>query len=95
MSGSDRRRVGDELTINGITIKLFLENPVDRSNTHYRIMLSRGAKGETFDRSTIFKGNSNNKMMDVINTERFSIVAQKIVNVKVSNDTAGALNLVK
>lgn len=43
-------------------------NPVDRTKAHYRIMLLRGAKGETFNRTTIFKNDSTNKMMDVINT---------------------------
>jgi hypothetical protein len=38
MSGSDGRRVGDELTVKGISINMFLDNPVDRANVHYRIM---------------------------------------------------------
>jgi hypothetical protein len=65
-----------------------IENPVNRSNTHYRIMF-RGAKGETFDHTTLFKNQSNNKLMDVINTERFTIVAQKIVTSRADKSTRG------
>jgi len=94
MTANTGNRVGDEINVRGIRIKLFIELPVDRSNTHFRIMLIKGAKGETFDRTTLFKGDSSNKMLDVINTERFTIVAQKIVTVKNSNSTASAINLV-
>jgi hypothetical protein len=72
---------------------MFWENPVDRTNTHYRIMLLRGAKGETFSRDTIFKNDSANKVMDIVNTERFTIIVQKIVNLKPSNGTASSINL--
>ncbi len=72
---------------------MFLENPIDRCNTHYRIMVLRGAKGETFSRDTLFKNDSDNKMMDVINAERFTIVTQKIVNLKTSNGTSSSIGL--
>ncbi len=48
----------------------------------------------TFDHTTLVKNDSNNKMMDIINTECFSIVDQKIVNVRVSNVTSLVQNLV-
>jgi hypothetical protein len=75
------------------SIKMMLENPVDRSNTHYRIMFIRGANGETFDLTTLFKNQSNNKLMDVINTERFTIVTQKIVTLWVSGVTSSTIGL--
>jgi hypothetical protein len=93
MASNTGSRIGDQIQLKGVSIKMFLENPIDRSNTYYRIMVIRGAKGETFTRETLFKGKSANKMMDVINTERFSIVAQKIVNLKSANGTASAIGL--
>ena len=48
----------------------------------------------TFDHTTLVKNDSNNKMMDIINTECFSIVDQKMVNVRVSNVTSRVQNLV-
>ncbi len=70
-----KTRVGDQITVKGLSIKMFLENPVDRTNTHYRIMLFRGTKVETFDHTSTFKNDSVNKMIHVINTERFTIKA--------------------
>lgn len=78
-------RIGDQISVKGLMIMAFLENALSRSKVFYRIMLLRGAKGETFDRATIFKGSSNNKMIDQVNNERFSIVAQKIFTVQCSN----------
>lgn len=94
MEGQAGNRIGDEINVKGLSIKMFLENPIDRANTHYRIMLLKGAKGDTFGRSTIFKGDSDLKIMDVINTERYTIVAQKIVNLKASNGTSSSISLV-
>ena len=81
-------RVGDKISVKGIMVKGFLENAANRPRVHYRIMLLRGAKGETFDRSTIFKGDADNKIIDQVNTERFTIVAQKVFNIGVSNPYA-------
>jgi hypothetical protein len=93
MNENSGARIGDQVTLKGLSIKMFLENPIDRSNTYYRIMLIKGAKGENFDRANLFKGKSPNKMMDVINTERFTIISQKIVNLKASNGTSGSISL--
>ena len=73
-------RLGDQINVKVLSIKMML--------------IMRGAKGETFTCDTLFKNDSANKMLDVINTECFTIVAQKIVNVKSSNATSGAINLV-
>jgi len=93
MTANLGQRIGDQIMLKGVSIKMMLENPADRSNTYYRIMVIRGAKGETFDRTTLFKGKSDNKMLDVINNERFSIIAQKIVNLKAANGTASSISL--
>lgn len=79
------QRIGDQVTIKGLMIKGMVECALQRSKVFFRIMLLRGAKGETFDRTTIFKGASGNKMIDMVNTERFSIVAQKVFNVSCTN----------
>lgn len=78
-------RIGDKITVKGMMIKGFLENALQRPKVYYRVMLVRGAKGDTFNRSTLFKGNSDNKMIDQINTERYTIIAQKIFNISISN----------
>jgi hypothetical protein len=44
-------------------------------------MLVRAARGDIPTVNTLFKNDSNNKMIDVINNERFTIVAQKRFNI--------------
>lgn len=91
-------RVGDQFNCKGVMIKGFFENAINRSKVHYRVMLLRGAKGDSFARSTIFKGDSDNKMIDQVNTERFTIIAQKTFNIQCANsaptsvDTAGQIS---
>lgn len=92
MSGTGQR-IGDKISLRGILIKGFMENALNRSRVHYRIMLIRGAKGETFNRANLFKGIVNNKCIDQMNTERFSIVASKRFTIDCTNgapSSAGA-----
>lgn len=88
------QRVGDRITIKGLLIKVFLENAIGRSKVWYRLMVVKAAHGDTIDRTTLFKGEANNKMLDQVNTERFSIVAQRILTVVPSNAQAGALDAI-
>lgn len=88
MEAGNGNRVGDQITVKGVMIKGFMENALARPRVFYRIMLLRGAKGETFNKTNIFKGDSNNKMIDQVNTERFSVVAQKIFTINASNVAA-------
>lgn len=77
MEANQGNRIGDQYNVRGVMIKAFFENALARSKVFYRVMLLRGAKGETFSRANLFKGDSDNKMIDQINTERFTIIAQK------------------
>jgi len=54
-------------------------------------MFIKSAKGDVPTRTTLFQNASNNKMIDQINTERYTIVAQKIFTVSVANPAAVAL----
>jgi len=81
-------RVGDKITVQGILFKIFVEASLGRSKVYFRFMLVKCAKGDTIDRGTLFKGASGNKMIDQINTERFTIIAQKTFNVQAPNATA-------
>lgn len=87
MSGTGQR-IGDKITLRGCLIKGFFENAVTRSRVHYRVMLVRGAKGETFNRANLFKGIVNNKCIDQMNTERFTIVASKKFTINASASAA-------
>lgn len=89
---ANNNRIGDSITVRGIVFKMFVENALGRPNVHYDIMLVKCAKGDTITRATLYKGNSNNKMIDMIDKERFSIVARKRFNLKASNPTAEFAN---
>lgn len=79
-------RIGDQISVKGLMIMGFFENALKRGKVFYRVMLLRGAKGETFSRANIFKGSSDNKMIDQVNNERFTIVAQRVFNVSSSGE---------
>jgi hypothetical protein len=79
MVSNSGSRIGDQITLKGVSIKMFLENPVDRCNTYDRIMVIRGAKGDTFSRANLFKGKSANNLMDVLNTERFTVTRNDLL----------------
>lgn len=78
---STGQRIGDKISLRGVGIKLMLQNQAERPRVFYRIMLIKSAKGDAPTRATLFKGMVGNKMLDQINTERYTIVASKSVNV--------------
>lgn len=90
---NDARRIGDRITIKGIMLKAFFENALSRPKVWYRLMVIKMAKGDTYTRATLFKGDSTNKMLDLINTERYTIVAQKTFTINCTNTAPTGVNL--
>lgn len=93
MAGTGNR-IGDRITVKGSLLKGFVECSLSRPKIFVRIMLIKYAKGDDPTRATLFKGDSGNKMIDQVNTDRYTILAQKIINVQTSNNapsTIGAL----
>lgn len=88
MTNGGGQRVGDEITVQSVKFHGFIENALQRPKVYYRFMLVKCAKGDLPSRATLFKGNAGNKMIDEINTERYSIVASKTFNVQASNAQA-------
>lgn len=85
MGDAIAQRVGDAVSCRGILFKAYFENALQRSRVHYRIYLVRMAKGDTLTRATFFKNNCGNKIIDQINTERYTIVASKKFTINVTN----------
>lgn len=86
MGGNSGSRIGDQITIKGLAIRGMVENAFSRAKVYFRIMLVKCPRGVTPDRaSPLFKGCSSNKMIDTVNTEKFTILWQKIFNVQTSN----------
>jgi len=86
----DGNRIGDQITLKGISLKMMIELNERFSDVTYRLMLIRSAKGDTPTRASLFRGQTGNKMLDGINYERYSIVFQKIFKITAPNfGTAG------
>lgn len=90
--GVQVNRIGDRITVRGLMIRGQVETAQLRPKVYFRIMLIKAAKGDTIDRTTLFKNNCSNKMLDQVNTERFTILAQRVMNVRVDNGQAGIWN---
>lgn len=85
MDQNSGARIGDQIAIRGLMIRGMLQNSLGRARVYFRVMLIKSAKGDTLDRSTLFKNSSDNKMIDQINTERYTVIAQKIFTISTSN----------
>jgi len=85
MSNGNGNRLGDEITVQSVKYHAFIENALSRPKVYYRFMLVKCAKGDLPTRATLFKNNADNKMIDEINTERYTVIYQKIFNVSASN----------
>ena len=78
-------RVGDKINLKGCRITMMLELNERFSDVTFRIMVVKCAKGDTPVRATLFNGVSGNKMIDTINKERYTVLAQKWVKMKSPN----------
>lgn len=84
-------RIGDRVTVRGVKLVMFLENALARPKVFYRIMLLRCPRGVAPTRANLFKGDAGNKMIDAVNTERFSIVWQTQFNIQCANGAPNAI----
>lgn len=80
-------RIGDRITLKGVSLKFFLELNERYSDVTFRILVIRSARLDYPSRASLFNGESGNKMMDTIKKERFSVVAQKWVKIKAPNQS--------
>lgn len=78
-------RIGDKILSKGMKLKFFFELNERYSDVTFRIMMVRSARGDVPTRATLFCGISGNKMLDSVNTERYTIVAQKYFKMKAPN----------
>lgn len=91
-NGLQANRIGDKISIKGLMIRGQIETAQNRPKVYFRIALVRCAKGDVPDRTTFFKNNCDNKMLDQVNTERYSIIAQRVMNVTVMGQNATLWN---
>ena len=94
-NGSNSNRIGDKVTVKGVMFTGMFENSYDRPKVFYHFMLLKCARGDLPDIDKLYQFNSTNRLIDQINTERYTIVAQRKFTISASNaapSLANALN---
>lgn len=89
-SSQTANRIGDEINFKGMSIKMMLELNERYSDVTYRIMIVKSARGDIPSNTTLWNNLSANRMLDTINTERYTIVYQKYGKIKAPNYGANA-----
>lgn len=79
-------RIGDKIWIKGVAIKMMVELNERYSDVTFRLLVLRCGRNDTPTRATLFNGLSGNKMLDTLNTERYSVIYQKYFKLKAPNN---------
>jgi hypothetical protein len=85
IAGQDFNRIGDEIMLKGVSLKCMVELNERYSDVTFRMMVIKCAKGDDPTRATLFAGLSGNKMIDTINSERYTVMAQKYFKITAPN----------
>lgn len=85
MNTNTSNRLGDEIMLKGVSLKGMVELNERFSDVTIRILVVKCAKGDTPTRATLFTGTSGNKMLDTLQTERYTVIAQKYLKLKAPN----------
>lgn len=94
MAGNTGSRIGDRITIKGLAIRGMVECSLQRPKVFFRIMLVKCPRGQLPNLAGgLFMGCSGNKMIDTVNTEKFTIVWQTRFNVQTSNNAASTISV--
>lgn len=76
-------RVGDTVWARYLNMRIWLSTKADRPNVMFRIMViaSPPDQSNTSDPVNFWRNYSGNRMLDYVNTDKYSIVYQKIVKI--------------
>ena len=91
VENSGGQRIGDKITLSGVSFKMMLELNERYSDVTFRMMVVRSARGDTPDGSTLWQGSSGNKKLNEFNTERYSILFTKYVKVNLIYEVRKAM----
>lgn len=75
-------RIGDKINLRGVSMKMMFELNERYSDVTMKVLVIKSAKGDVPSRATLFNGLSGNKMLDTMNTERYTILASKTFKLK-------------
>jgi len=83
-------RIGDNITLKGVSIRMMLELNERYSDVSYRILVIKCAKGDTPTAANLYVGLSGNKMLDKIDRERYTVCFEKWGKIKAPNMATSA-----
>jgi hypothetical protein len=89
LSSTDNR-IGDEITLKGVSVKMMVELNERYSDVSFRLLIVKCAKGDAPTRGSLYTGLSGNKMIDTLNTERYTVIHQKFFKIKAPNKGTSA-----
>lgn len=78
-------RIGDKINLKGMKMTFMFELNERYSDVTFRILVVKCAKGDTPSTSTLFNNISGNKMIDTLNTDRYTIVHQQFFKMRSPN----------
>lgn len=81
-------RIGDEIKLKGVSMKMMVELNERYSDVTFRLLVVKAAKGDVPTRATLYNNLSGNKMLDTVNSERYTIMFQKYFKIVAPNSTA-------
>ena len=81
----ENQRVGDEVIGKYIKLKFQFFSKQDRPNVQYRIIVYRAPQGEGDGYFDIMENVFGNKMLDNINTEKYTPIFQKFIKIQGNN----------
>ena len=85
LSAQKGQRIGDQITLQGISIRGMVELNQRFSQAHCRIFVVKSAKGDAPTYDNLWMGISANKLLDHYNSERFTIIKSIIVKLSAPN----------
>lgn len=85
-------RIGDAISVKGVKIKIFMENKIHRPKVFYRVMLLKGPRGVTPSRANVFKGRTDNKMIDAVDNKTWTVVWNRQFTIQVGNAAPGGIS---
>lgn len=71
-------RIGDEIVLKNINLRMWVSNKYDRPNVMYRVILFTYNTGETVDNNLVFF-TQGNKMLDRINNKKVTVLASRYI----------------
>lgn len=75
-------RIGDQIQLRGVQLRFMVELNERYSDVTFRLLIVKCARGDNPTKATLFTGASGNKMLDLINNDRYTVISEKWFKLK-------------